>query len=131
VGCPSPKEFHPSEIVLQRARQFAAGSGGRVDVVHDPRAAVAGARAVYTDTWTGYQIPPEHRAERERILTPFRVTSTLMRDATPDAVFMHSLPAWRGQELDAEVIDGPRSIVFSQVENRLHTEKAILLTLLH
>jgi ornithine carbamoyltransferase len=129
VGCPSEKVFQPADIVLTRARQFAADSGAQVKVVHDARAAVASADAVYTDTWTGYQVPPEQRSEREHHLTPFRVTMALFQNAHRDAVFMHSLPAWRGKELDAEVIDGPRSIVFAQAENRLHTEKAILLML--
>lgn len=130
VGCPSEQQFQPADRVLQRARRFAADSGAQVQVVHDARLAVADANVVYTDTWTGYQVPPELRAEREQVLTPFRVTSSLLQHANPKAVFMHSLPAWRGKELDADVIDGPRSIVFAQAENRLYTEKAILLTLI-
>jgi len=130
VGCPSGKQFQPADRVLERARGFALESGAGIQVVHDARHAVSDADAVYTDTWTGYQVPPEGRAEREHALTPFRVTSELFHTARPQAVFMHSLPAWRGKELDAEVIDGPHSIVFAQAENRLYTEKAILLTLI-
>ena len=89
-----------------------------------------GADVVYTDTWMGYHVPAEQREARLNALTPFRVTAALMGIARPEAVFMHSLPARRGQELDAEVMDGPQSIVFAQAENRMHTEKAILLSLI-
>lgn len=131
VGCPQGREFAPDPAILRRAMGFAAESGARVEVVHDARAAAAGANAVYTDSWMSYHIPADRREIRERHLIPFRVTTALMKAAAPDAVFMHCLPAWRGRELDAEVMDSPRSIVFSQAENRLHTEKAILLTLIH
>jgi ornithine carbamoyltransferase len=130
IGCPQGKEYEPAKEILERARGFAVESGARVEIVHDARAAVAGANAVYTDTWMGYHVPSDRREFRQRMLLPFRVTSVLMREAAPDAVFMHSLPAWRGQELEAAVIDGPQSIVFAQAENRLHTEKAILLSLI-
>ncbi len=130
IGCPPGKEYEPANEILERARGFASQSGARIEIVHDARLAVAGANAVYTDTWMSYHVPSERREFRERTLLPFRVTSALMREASPEAVFMHSLPAWRGQELDAEVIDGPQSIVFAQAENRLHTEKAILLSLI-
>ena len=130
IGCPPGAEFEPAPSILARARGFAAESGARVQVLHDPQAAVAGADAVYTDTWMSYHIPPERREGREQTLRPFRVTTALMNDAKRDAVFMHCLPAWRGKELDADVIDGAHSIVFVQAENRLHTEKAILLSLI-
>jgi len=130
LGCPPGPEYVPDAAVLARAHGFAATSGARIDLVHDARAAVTGANAIYTDTWMSYQIPAGQREARLLALTPFRVTSALMGLARPDAVFMHSLPAWRGQELDAEVMDGRQSIVFAQAGNRLHTEKAILLSLI-
>jgi ornithine carbamoyltransferase len=130
IGCPPGQEFEPAPAILRRARGFAVESRARIEVVHDPRAAVLGADAVYTDTWMSYHIPPDRRERREQALTPFRVTSALMQQARDGARFMHCLPAWRGKELDAEVLDGPRSIVLAQAENRLHTEKAILLTLI-
>jgi ornithine carbamoyltransferase len=130
IGCPASPEFEPDPAVLARARQVAAAAGTRLQVVHDPVAAVAGADVVYTDTWLSYRVPAEQRESRKRVLMPFRVTSALMKRAHPDAAFMHCLPAWRGNELDAEVLDGPQSVVFAQAENRLHTEKAILLSLL-
>jgi ornithine carbamoyltransferase len=130
IGCPPGAEFEPAPAILSRAHGFAAQSGARLKVLHDPEAAVAGADAVYTDTWMSYHIPPERREIRERTLRPFRVTAALMDAAKRDAVFMHCLPAWRGKELDADVIDGAHSIVFAQAENRLYTEKAILLSLI-
>ena len=120
----------PDPAVLARARNFARETGSKIEVLDDPREAVAGADAVYTDTWMSYHIPAEQREPREKALRPFQVTSALMTTARPEAVFMHCLPAWRGNELEAEVMDGPQSIVFAQAENRLHTEKAILLTLI-
>lgn len=130
IGCPQGKNYEPDPTVLARARGFAAQSGARIHLHHDAKAAVDRADIVYTDTWTSYHIPEEERDARRRALIPFRVTSALMSVAKPDAVFMHSLPAWRGDELEAEVMDGPQSIVFAQAENRLHTEKAILLSLI-
>lgn len=130
IGCPRGLEFEPDPAILSRARSAAARSGARIEVVHNAREAAAGADAVYTDTWTGYHIPAGHREAREFVLRPFQVTSELMRLAKPGAVFMHSLPAWRGQELESAVIDGPQSIVFAQAENRLHSEQALLLTLI-
>ncbi len=130
LGCPSGSAYHPDAKVLERAQASSRESGAKIEVVHDSRNAVAGADAIYTDTWMSYHIPPEQREERFRILEPFRVTGDLMKEAKPDAVFMHCLPAQRGVEQTAEVIDGPQSIVFDQAENRLHVEKAILVRLL-
>jgi ornithine carbamoyltransferase len=130
IGCPPGEGYAPDADVLARARRFAAASGARVEVLPDARAAVAGADAVYTDTWMSYHIPREREAERRRALEPYRVTEALMDAAGPGALFMHCLPVRRGAEASAEVVDGPRSIVFDQAENRLHSEVAILLTLL-
>lgn len=130
VGCPEEERYRPAPEILERAQRQARASGASVEVVHRAQAAVADADAVYTDTWMSYHIPPEQRESRLRDLAPFRVTRELMRHAKPDAHFMHCLPAQRGLELEAEVIDGPQSVVFLQAENRLHVEKAILLRLL-
>lgn len=130
IGCPRGKDYEPDVAVLARAKQFAAESGAHLNLVHDVRAAVLGAEVVYTDTWTGYHVPAQDRDSRRNILAPFRVTTALMAAARPESVFMHSLPARRGDEIDGEVLDGPKSIVFAQVGNRLHTEKAILLSLI-
>lgn len=103
----------------------------RVDgatVVHDPREAVAGADAVYTDVWVSMGEESE-REERLRTMEPYRVDDALMAAARADTVFMHCLPAHRGEEVTADVIDGPRSVVWQQAENRLPTEEALLLAL--
>ena len=130
VGCPESRAFQPLPEVLEQARSFAQESGGSVSIVHDARSAVANADVVYTDTWMSYHIPPEEHERRFQLLEPFRVTEGLMNQAHPKAIFMHCLPAQRGNEQTAEVIDGPQSVVFDQAENRLHIEKAILVKLL-
>lgn len=127
VACPAA--MAPDPIVLSRALTLAATSGASVVVTRDARAAVRGADAVYTDTWMSYHVDAARRGARATALAPYRVDERLMA-LSNDAVFMHCLPATRGEEVTAEVIDGPRSIVFDQVENRLHGAKAILLTLL-
>jgi ornithine carbamoyltransferase len=98
------------------------------DVVHDPREAVAGADAVYTDVWVSMG-EEEEREERLRTMEPYRVDESLMAAARADTVFMHCLPAHRGEEVTADVIDGPQSVVWQQAENRLPTEEALLLAL--
>jgi ornithine carbamoyltransferase len=98
------------------------------EVDHDPREAVVGAHAVYTDVWVSMGEEAE-RDERLRALEPYRVGASLMAAARADAVFMHCLPAHRGEEVTAEVIDGPQSVVWQQAENRLPTEEALLLAL--
>jgi ornithine carbamoyltransferase len=100
----------------------------RADVVHDPREAVSDADAVYTDAWVSMGEESE-REERLRTLEPYRVDQALMAAARADTVFMHCLPAHRGEEVTADVIDGPQSVVWQQAENRLPTEEALLLAL--
>ncbi|MCK6479672.1 MAG: ornithine carbamoyltransferase [Planctomycetaceae bacterium] len=131
LACPESREYLPLPEVAERTRRAAAASGARMEVVHDPVEAAAGADAIYTDTWVSYHHGADQKAERTRMLEPFRVTAGVMARAKPDAVFLHCLPAERGAEVAAEVIDGPRSIVFDQAENRLHAQKAVLLRLLN
>ncbi|HXG26498.1 MAG TPA: ornithine carbamoyltransferase [Candidatus Binatia bacterium] len=126
VAC--PPGYEPDPTIVSEARLLARESGARVEVVDDAVAAVSGADAVYTDVWTSMGFEAE-AAARQRSFAPFRVTSTLMRSA-PNAIVMHCLPAHRGQEVDAEVIDGPASVVFDQAENRLHAQQAVLIRLL-
>lgn len=90
----------------------------------DPRAAVAGARCVVTDAWVSMADAPGE--SRHNLLLPFRVDTTLMQQAADDAIFMHCLPAHRGEEVTAEVIDSPQSVVFDEAENRLHAQKGVL-----
>ncbi len=126
VGCPTRREFWPDTAVLRAARR----RGGQVRVVHDARQAGSGADVVYTDSWMSYHIPKDQEAARVKVLRPFQVNAPLMAKAKPDAVFMHCLPAGRGMEVTDHVIDGRQSVVYDQAENRLHTEKALLLWLL-
>jgi ornithine carbamoyltransferase len=130
VGCPHGKAFEPVTQVLDQARAFGQANGTRITLGNDAVAAVADADIVYTDTWMSYHIPADQHEERLRVLAPFRVTEALMKQAKADGIFMHCLPAQRGIEVTADVIDGPQSVVFDQAENRLHIEKAILVKLL-
>jgi ornithine carbamoyltransferase len=130
-----PEGYEPDADVLKRARKDARSTGAKIEVVHDPYEAVDGADAVYTDVWAsmGYEAETEKRRE---IFSSFRVTKKLMAAARKGALFMHCLPAHRGDEVDADVIDSVAgkggkgaSIVYDQAENRLHTQKAIMLLL--
>jgi ornithine carbamoyltransferase len=126
VAC--PPAFEPAPAVLAAARRAAEETGAELAVVHDPRAAVAGADAVYADVWASMGEESE-RETRRVALAPFQVTEELMALARPDAVFLHCLPAKRGEEVAATVIDGPQSAVWRQSANRLPTEQALLLAL--
>ena len=117
LACPEP--LSPPAEVLDWARR----EGGRVRLVHDARAAAQGADAVVTDAWVSMG---QKAGDRHNLLKPFQVDRHVMAEAKPDAVFMHCLPAHRGEEVTAEVIDGPQSIVFDEAENRLHAQKGIL-----
>jgi ornithine carbamoyltransferase len=130
IGCPQGKEFEPLPKVVSEAKKFAENSGSKVEVLHDAVKAVENADIVYTDSWMSYHIPESEKERRIKILMPFQVNSELMQHAKEDAVFMNCLPALRGFEQTAEVIDGSQSIVFDQAENRLHVQKALMLWLL-
>lgn len=130
VGCPKGAEYEPSPQVLQEAKAFASKNGSTVEVVHSAMEAVASANVVYADSWMSYHIPKEQEAARISTFKPFQITQQVMQHADKEAVFMNCLPAMRGYEQTAEVIDGPQSIVFDQAENRLHQQKAIVLYLL-
>jgi ornithine carbamoyltransferase len=125
----TPKGFEPKAEVLALAQEIAAGTGATIKVVNDPVEAVKGADAIYTDVWASMGQESEI-AERARIFAGFKVTQDMLSNAAPGAVFMHCLPAHRGEEVEAAVIDSPASVVFDQAENRLHIQKAILLQLL-
>ncbi|HSO65536.1 MAG TPA: ornithine carbamoyltransferase [Ornithinibacter sp.] len=124
----TPASHPPRADVVARARVIAAEQGGSVLVTDDPADAVAGADVVATDTWVSMGMEAQ-RDERKAAAGPFgafRVTEALMARAATDAVFLHCLPAYRGYEVDAEVIDGPASLVWQEAENRLHAQKALL-----
>jgi ornithine carbamoyltransferase len=123
-----PAGYEPDAGVVDRARSIGLGTGARIELGSDPLAGVVGADAVYTDVWAS--MGQEAQAERRRdIFRPYAVTSELLRGA-PDALVMHCLPAHRGDEIASEVLDGPRSIVFDQAEDRLWTQMALLLRLM-
>jgi ornithine carbamoyltransferase len=126
----SPPSYEPSPDVTARARARAESTGGRLTLTHDPAEAVRGARAVYTDLWVSLGNADHERRARAAALAPYRVDAPLMAHADREAVFMHCLPAHRGEEVAVEVIDGPRSIVFPQAANRLPTGQAVLCALL-
>ena len=130
VGCPPGEEFSPNSKVLRESEEIGRQTGARVAVTHDAAEAVKGADVVYTDSWMSYHIPPHKLNERVRVFTPYQVNAELMAKAAPDAIFMNCLPALRGYEQTADVIDGPQSVVFDQAENRLHLQKAVMLKLL-
>ncbi len=117
----APSELHPPADVLS----WAAAKGGAVSVTTDPAAAVRGADCVVTDTWVSMGDSEGDR--RRTLLEPYRVDAALMAEANADAVFMHCLPVYRGDEVTAEVVDGPQSVVWTEGGNRLHAQKAILL----
>jgi ornithine carbamoyltransferase len=126
IACPA--EHGPDEHVLAGARRVAERSGAELAVVHHPVEAVKGADAVYADVWASMGEEDEE-AERATVLAPFQVTGELMALAKPEAIFLHCLPARRGKEVAAGVIDGPQSVVWQQSANRMPTEEALLLSL--
>lgn len=131
VGCPAGADYEPLPEVLQSARRLAEGCGHPSCVVtDDPREAVEGADVVYTDSWMSYHIDPGELDDRVARFMPYQVTRDLMDLADREAIFMNCLPAARGYEQTAEVIDGPQSVVFDQAENRLHAQNAVMLRLL-
>jgi len=130
VGCPDSAKMAPDPSVVEEGRSLAAETGGSVEVLHDAAAAAADADVVYTDSWMSYHIPPEEEEARVTAFKPFQVNESLMAGAKPDAIFMNCLPAMRGYEQTAEVIDGPKSVVFDEAENRMHAQQALILRLL-
>jgi len=124
-----PRGYEPDPAVLARAQEEAKLSGARLTVTHDPGAAARGADVLYADVWTSMGQEEEH-ARRLRDFQGFQLDRALVEQAGPDVLVMHCLPAHRGEEITDEVMDGPRSIIFDQAENRLHMQKAILVKLL-
>ena len=130
VAIATPRGYEPSKEFVDEALRESERSGSRIEFYEDPVEAASGADVVMTDTFVSMGMEAEAE-ERLRVFLPrYQVTADLMRYAKRDAIFMHPLPAHRGQEVSAEVIDGERSAVWDQAENRLHTSKALLLMLL-
>jgi len=125
ISAACPKGYEPNAEIVKQAQKNAAKSGAKLEILNDPQKAVAGADVIYTDVI----VSMGQDAERERKLKDFKgyqVNAELLKHAKKDVIFMHCLPAHRGEEVSAEVIDGPHSVVFDQAENRLHAQKAVL-----
>lgn len=125
VSVAAPEGYLPDKEVVSRAREIAALQGGTIETTSDPGQAVEGANVIATDTWISMGME-EEAEERKRDFAGFTVDQALMDAASSDAVFLHCLPAYRGFEVSAEVIDGPRSLVWQEAENRLHAQKALM-----
>ena len=126
----APATDLPDAAVVERARTVAAGTGGSVTVTQDAAEAVRGADVVVTDTWISMGQEGLDAAERLQRFSPYSVTPRLLALADPAAIVLHCLPAYRGKEIAAEVLDGPQSVVWDEAENRLHAQKALLVWLL-
>jgi len=129
IAVATPPGYEPKAEAVKWAKHRGKETGGSCTVTNDPAEAVAGADVVYTDVWAsmGQEVEAEKRA---KLFRPFQVNAQLFRKAKRDAIFLHCLPAHRGDEVTNDVIDSPRSAVFQQAENRLHAQKAILLELM-
>lgn len=125
----APKGYECDAAVLANAREDFKQSGGELLLTEDPQEAVKNADIIYTDTWVSMGQEAE-KAERQKIFMPYQIDGKLFGMAKEDALFMHCLPAYRGLEVTEDVIDGPRSVIFDEAENRLHAQKAVLATLL-
>jgi ornithine carbamoyltransferase len=130
VRVAAPEGHQPEEQYVVRAREIAGMTGGSAEVMVDPRRAVTGADVVVTDTWVSMG-KEEEAAARLAAFGTYTVTADLLSLASPTAIVMHCLPAYRGKEIDAEVLDGPQSVVWDEAENRRHAQKAVITWLLH
>jgi ornithine carbamoyltransferase len=129
VSVATPIGYEPIPQVVRRAGEIAAETGGSVELTNDPATAAKGADVLYTDVWASMGKELEH-GERALIFKPYQLSTDTLAVASPEVVVLHCLPAHRGEEIAAEVMDGPNSAVFDQAENRLHTQKALLSWLL-
>lgn len=124
-----PEGYYPDSGIVEKAKEIAEANGCLSEIVEDHEQAVEGADVIYTDVWVSMGQERE-KEERERVFTPYQVNSELVGKAKEDCIVMHCLPAHRGLEITGEVMDGPQSVVFDQAENRLHAQKAILISLI-
>ena len=129
VGSPEGADYMPRPDVVEACESFAEASGGKLTITNDPVEAIKDADVVYADSWMSYHIPKDQEAARINKFMPYQINAEIMAHAKPAAIFMNCLPAIRGYEQTAEVIDGPQSVVFDEAENRLHAQKAVILTL--
>ena len=127
VGCPD--DFRPNKKIVQEASRIAKENRCGSKIVTDPLIAVKDADVLYTDTWVSMGQEAELE-EREKVFKPYQINKELLSNAAKDSIVLHCLPAHRGSEITDEVMDGAQSVVFDEAENRLHAQKAILLTLM-
>lgn len=125
ISVATPEGYEPRQEVIESSKEYAEQTGAKVEVVHDPKEAVEQADIIYTDVWASMGFEEEQQ-ERARVFTPYQVNQELVQGAKQDFLFMHCLPAHRGEEVTDAVMDGEHSIVFDQAENRLHAQKAIM-----
>lgn len=123
VAC--PEGYEPNEDILKRAEKLASENNAKITITPNIKEAVSNSDAIYTDVWVSMGDEAEE-AKRQKDLRPYQVNEELMSYANPDAIFMHCLPAIRGEEVTSEVIDGPQSVIYDEAENRLHAQKAVL-----
>ncbi|MEI6101165.1 MAG: ornithine carbamoyltransferase, partial [Eubacteriales bacterium] len=129
ISVASPKGFEPDEEIVQKVLSYAKESGSVVEIINNPTEAAANADAIYTDVWASMGQESQF-SEKSKNFFDFQVNAKLMAAAKKDAIFLHCLPAHRGEEVTAEVIDGPQSVVFDEAENRLHAQKAVMVLLM-
>jgi ornithine carbamoyltransferase len=129
VWVATPPKYEPDKAAVQWATQCGQSTGGRCTITNDAWEAVRDADVIYTDVWTSMGQEAE-KADRDKTFRPYQVNAALLAKAKPDAIFMHCLPAHRGEEVTADVIDSVHSVVFQQAENRLHAQKAIMVELM-
>jgi ornithine carbamoyltransferase len=125
----SPEGYDLNPKAIETAKQFALASDSKLSFLRDPHQAVKDAHVIYTDTWTSMG-QEEETKKREAVFPPYQVNARLVSEARNDVIVMHCLPAHRNHELTDEVADGPHSVIFPQAHNRLHAQKAILVTML-
>ncbi len=130
IATPKGKDYEPDVSVVKTAKAFAKSSGSDVIITNNPKAATENADIVYTDSWLSYRVPKSKEKQRLKIFQPYQVNRKIIQLAKKDALFMHDLPATRGQEVTNDVIDSKQSIIIDQAENRLHAQKALVLWLM-
>jgi len=121
-----PPGYEPDKRILDFARGRAKDSGGKIVLTDSLDEALEGADVVYANTWHSMGGPEKNKEQRIKDFMPYQINDEAMAKAKPDAVFMHCLPGYRGEEMTDEVVEGKQSVVFDQAENRMHTEKAVL-----
>jgi len=125
ISVATPRGYEPNPQIVRVALADAGATGAKIEIIEDPVQAVKNADIIYTDVWASMGQEAEHQ-ERLKIFKPYQINAKLVKSARPDYLFLHCLPAHRGEEVSAEIIDGPNSVVFDEAENRLHAQKAVL-----